>query len=50
MAKNLVKLLPTVTGKADYVPNGFVAPEKEAEKQNVSDVCGFLVAASDKVS
>lgn len=49
MAENLVELLPTVTGKADYMPNEFVALEKEAERQNVSDGCWFLLAASDKV-
>lgn len=49
MAKNLVELLPTVTWKADYMPNEFVALETETGKQNISNLCWFLLAAFDKV-
>lgn len=47
--KNLVKLLPTVTWKAGYMPNKFVPLEKDAGKQDISHVCWFLLAAFDKV-
>lgn len=36
--KNVVKLLPTVTWEVDYVPNKFVALEKDAGKQDISHV------------
>lgn len=36
--KNVVKPLPTVTWEVDYVPNKFVALEKDAGKQDISHV------------
>lgn len=47
--KNLVKPLPTVTWKVDYMPNKLVALEKDAGKQDISHVCWFLLNAFDKV-
>lgn len=34
--KNLVKLLPTVSWKAGYMPNKFVPLKKDAGKQDIS--------------